>query len=205
MVAHLEVGVEAVPGMRLELLESEGDALLLVVEIEDNDLDVLVELYHLARVGNAAPAQVGDVYQAIYAAEVNKYSVGSDVLHLALEHLALFELGDDFLLLCLEFCLDERLMADNDVLVFLVDFHNLELHGLVHEHVVVTYGAHVDLRTGEECLDAEHIDDHTALGAALDVALDDFVVFERLVYTVPRACLAGFLVGKFELAVLVLQ
>ena len=31
----------------------------------------------------------------------------------------------------------------------------------------------------------EHIDNHTALGAALDEALDDFVVFQSLVYTLP--------------------
>ena len=57
---------------------------------------------------------------------------------------------------------------------------------------------------GRESLDAEYVDDHTALGAALDVTLDDFVLFEGLVDTVPRLELTGFLVRESQLAVLVL-
>ena len=86
----------------------------------------------------------------------------------------------------------------------LIDLHDLELHGLVHVYVVVANGFHVDLRSGQERLDAEHVDDHTALRAALDVTLDDFVLLQRFVDTVPRLELPGFLVRKGQLAVLVL-
>lgn len=205
VVAHLEVGVEVVPGMGHELLDAERDALLLVVEVDDDHLDVLVELNDLMRVGDAAPAEVGDVYETVHAAEVDEHAVVGDVLHLALEHLTLLELGDDLLLLLLELGLDESLVADDDVLVFLVDLHDLELHVLADEDVIVADGTHVDLRAGQERLDAEHVDDHTALGAALDVAVDDLVVLERLVDAVPAAGLAGLLVAETELAVLVLE
>ncbi len=50
VVANLEVGVEVIPGMRHELLDTEGDTLLLVVEVDDNDLDVLVEFDNLVRI-----------------------------------------------------------------------------------------------------------------------------------------------------------
>ncbi len=42
MVAHLECLVQIVPWMGLQLFETEGDALLLVVEVDDYDLDVLI-------------------------------------------------------------------------------------------------------------------------------------------------------------------
>ena len=87
---------------------------------------------------------------------------------------------------------------------FLIDFNDLELHGLAHEDVVVADGTDVDLRAGQECLDAEHVDDHAAFRAALDVALDDFVLLQSLVDAVPRTGCASLAVGEDKLALLVL-
>ena len=142
--------------------------------------------------------------ETVHAAEVDEHAVGGDVLDGSFKHLAFLELGDDFALLLLELGLDEGLVGDNDVFEFGVDLHDLELHGLAHEDVVVADGFHVDLRAGEEGLDAEDVDDHAALCAALDVTLDDLVVFESLVDTLPAAGCAGFAVGQDELALLVL-
>ncbi len=94
-------------------------------------------------------------------------------------------------------------MRNDNVLEFFVDLDNLEFHSLADEDVIVADGLDVDLRAGEKCLDAEYVNDHTALGAALDVALDDFVVFESGVYAFPRARSACFLVRQDELAFLV--
>ena len=131
--------------MRSELLEAQGNTLLLVVEVEDNNVDLLVQLNHFLRIAYAAPAQVGDMNQTVYATQVNKHAVRSDVLHHALEYLTLFELADDFLLLLFQFGLDECLVAHHHVLVLLVDLDNLELHGLAHEDVVVADGLHIYL------------------------------------------------------------
>ena len=95
-------------------------------------------------------------------------------------------------------------MRNDDVAELLVDFHNLELHSLVYIYVVVANRLHVDLRTRKERLDAEHVYNHTALGAALDITLDDFVVLQSLVDAVPRFELASLLVREQELSALVL-
>ena len=142
--------------------------------------------------------------QAVHTAQVDEYAVRGDVLDGTLEDLALLEFRHDNLLLRFEFGLDERLVRNDHVAELLVDFHHLELHGLVHVYVVVADGLHVDLRTGQERLDAEYVDDHTALGAALDVTLDDFVLFEGLVHTIPRFELTCLLVRKNQLSALVL-
>ena len=143
--------------------------------------------------------------ETVHAAEVNEHTVSSDVLNLTFEHLTLFELGDDLLLLLFEFSLDESLVANNDVLELLVDLNDLELHSFAHEYVVIADRTHVDLRTGEEGFDAEDIDNHTTLGAALDVSLDHLIVVQSFVYTVPAASLASLLVAKTELAALILE
>ena len=77
--------------------------------------------------------------------EVDKHSVRSNILDDTFEYLSFFELADDFFLLLFELCFDEHLVRNNYILVFLIDFHNLELHRLLNECIVVANGAHVDL------------------------------------------------------------
>ena len=141
--------------------------------------------------------------ESVYTAKVYEHTVGSDVLHGAFENLTLLEFADNLLLLCLEFCLDECLVRNHYVAELLVDLHHLELHGLAHEHVVVADGVNVDLAAGEECLDAEHVDNHTTLRAALDEALDNLLVVKSSVDTLPTLAQAGLLVRKNQLTFLV--
>ena len=204
VVAHLQVGIQRLPGVRSELLQTQCDTLLGIVEVEDNHADLLVERNDLFGVVDAAPRQVGDVDQTVHAAQIDEHAVRSDVLDRTLEDLALLELRHDYLLLRLELGLDQRLVRNDDVTELLVDLHNLELHRLIYIYIVVAERLHVDLRTRQEGLDAEYIDDHTALGAALDVTLDDFVLLEGLVHTIPRLELTRFLVRKSQLTVLIL-
>ena len=44
LVTDLEIGIEVVPGMRSELLQTEGDTLLLLFVFDQEDLDILVVL-----------------------------------------------------------------------------------------------------------------------------------------------------------------
>ena len=83
--------------------------------------------------------------KSVYAAQVDEYAVGGNVLDRTFEYLTFFELGHDFLLLRFELLFDERLVRYDHVTELLVDFHHLELHGLVHVHVVVADGLHVYL------------------------------------------------------------
>ena len=94
-------------------------------------------------------------------------------------------------------------MRYNDIAELLVDLHNLELHGLAYELIVVAYGVNVDLRAGEECLDTEHVNDHTALRATLDEALDDCIRLESLINLIPRLGHASLLVREDQLTLLV--
>ena len=107
MVAHFEVGTQGIPWVRSELLQAESDALLLFVEVENNNVDFLVELNNFVWVVDASPRKVGNVNESINTAEVNEYAVRSDVLDNTFEDLTLFEVRDDFLALCFELCFDE--------------------------------------------------------------------------------------------------
>ena len=110
LVAYLEVSIEGIPWMRGELLQTEGNALLLFIEVENNNVELLVELNDFVGIVYAAPREVGDVDQTVYAAEVDEYTVRSDILNSTFEYLTLLKLRDNLLLLSFEFSLDECLV-----------------------------------------------------------------------------------------------
>ena len=74
-VANFEFCVECIPWVRSELLETKGDAVLLVVEVKDNHIDLLVELNHLVRIINTTPREISDMDESVNTAKVNKHAV----------------------------------------------------------------------------------------------------------------------------------
>ncbi len=156
------------------------------------------------RIAYAAPREVCDVDESVNTAEVNEYTVRSDVLDSTFKNLTLLQFADNLFLLCFQLSLNECLVRNNNVAELLVDLDNLEFHSLAYEYVVVAYGVNVNLASGQECFDAEYVYNHTALCTALDVALDDFAILESSVDALPALAQAGFLVRKNELSLLVL-
>ena len=187
--------------MRGELLQAESDTFLAFVEAKDNDIDFLVELDNLFRIGDATPREVGDVDETVHAAEIDECTVRNDVLDRTFENLTLFELADDLVLLGFDFGLDESLVGNHHVLVLVVDLDHLEFHSLVNIDVIVADGLDIDLGAGQEGLDAEHVDDQAAFGFALDITGDDLLVVVSLVDALPRFEDEGAFVGELELAV----
>ena len=78
------------PGVFLHLLEAQGDALLFLIDAEDDRLDVFALLEHFRRVADLlGPRQVGDVQQAVDAFfDLDERAVVGDVADLALDHRA---------------------------------------------------------------------------------------------------------------------
>ena len=72
--------LDALPRIGLELLHAERDALGLAVEADHLDVDRLADMQHLGRMVDPAPGDVGDVQQAVEAAEIDEGAVVGDVL-----------------------------------------------------------------------------------------------------------------------------
>ncbi len=187
-IADLVALVDDLPGIVLELLDAEGDALVLLVDVDDHGLDVVALLEDFARVVDlAGPAQVGDVDHAVDAfLEFDEGAVSGHVADLAVDgladHVAVldlvprigFELAD----------------AEGDFLLFLVDAENDGLDFLADvEHVGRTRDA---LGPGEfgdvdEAFDAFLDFDERAVGDEVgDLALDVGADREALLDLVPR-------------------
>ena len=71
----------------------------LVVDLDDLDLDLLPDVEDLGRVIDAPPGDVGDVQEAVDAAQIHERAIIGDVLDRPVDDLALFEVLHQFLTL----------------------------------------------------------------------------------------------------------
>ena len=145
LVTYLKVCIECIPRVLAKLLETESDALLRLIKVEDNDIDLLVESNYFLWMVDTSPREVCDVDKSVYATEVNEYTVTCDVLDSTLEYLTLLELTDDLALLLLELSLDKCLVRNDNITELLVDLNDLEVHIGVNILIVVADRLDVDL------------------------------------------------------------
>ena len=186
-----------------QLLVAERDALGRRVVLQHDDVDLVVDLEELGRVRDPAPRHVGDVQQAVDAAEVDEGAVVGDVLDDAAEDLALGERVERVLLLLRVLLFEEHLARQHDVAALLVDLDDPHAQLLAAQGVEVPDRAHVDLRAGQE---RAHADVHRepALDALDDAADDDLALGVGLLDVVPDLHLLGFFAREDDVAFTVL-
>ena len=170
LVADRILELDALPGIGLELLHAERDALGLAVEADHLDLHGLADAQDLGRMVDAAPGDVGDVQQAIEAAEVDEGAVVGDVLDHAAQHLAFLEGGEQLVALLGAQLLEHRPARDHDVAAAAVHLEDLERLVLVEQRRDVAHRPDVDLAAGQEGDRAAEIDREPALDPAEDRA-----------------------------------
>ncbi len=211
--AYREPVLDVGPRVGLELLEAQGHLVAvlavlvrLVIDAEHLHLDVLAHLHLVGGGGEAAVGHVGDVEQAVDAAQIHERAVVGQVLHLAgdrrahferLQRLVAFDLALDF----------EHLAArHDDVVARLVALDDLEPQRLTGTQVRVEVAdlVEIDLRLGQERLHAD-VDLKATLHAAGDPAFHDEVLLESFLDFVPDAAPVGLFLRELDIAALVLE
>src|SRR4051812_11296979 len=187
--------LDALPRIVQQLLHAERDAVGLVVDLDDLDLDGLADGEHFGRVIDPAPCDIGDVQQAVDAAEVDERTVVGDVLDHAVDHLTLFEVLHQFLALLGAGFFENRAARHHDVAAAAIHFQDLERLRIVHQRRDVADRADIDLRTRQEGNRAVEIDGEATLDLVEDDAVDLLVVVEGLLKLAP-AFLAARLVAR---------
>ena len=181
-----ELVLDGVPRIGLQLLHAEADALGVLVDLDDLDLDGLADAEDLARVVDPAPRHVGDVQQAVDTAEVDEGAVLGDVLDHAVDHVALGEPRDDLRPLLGAALFQHGTPRNDDVAATAVHLQDLERLRHVHQRPGVTDRAHVDLAARQERHGAAEIDGEAALDPAEDRALDALLLGVGLLEAIPR-------------------
>src|SRR4051794_1264480 len=174
-----------------ELLVPERHAFGRGVVLQDDDVDFVVDLEQLRRVPDAAPRHVGDVQQAVDAAEIDERAVVGDVLDDALEHLAFGKRLERVLLLLGVLLFEERLAREHDVAALLVDLDDAHAQLLTAQRVEIAHRPDVDLRAWQERAHAD-VDREAALDALDDAADDDLALGVGFLDLVPNLHLLGF-------------
>ena len=143
---------------------------------------------HLARLSDgenfrwmvdAAPRDVGDVQQAVDAAEVDERTVVGDVLDHAFHGVSFFQALNQFRTLFGTGLFQNDTAGHDDVAAALVHFQDLERLRRVHQRGHVADRTDIDLRTRQEGNSAIQIDGEAALDLIEDLAVDFLVCFER--------------------------
>ncbi len=142
-----ELGLDALPGIGLELLHAERDAVGLVVDLDDLDLHLLADVEHLGRMIDAPPGDVGDMQQAVDAAEIDEGAVIGDVLDHPVDDLAFLEVLHQFLALLGAGLFQHGAARHHDVAAAAIHLQDLERLRDVHQRGDVADRPDVDLAT----------------------------------------------------------
>src|SRR5262245_7940468 len=193
--AHRELGLDALPRIGEELLHAKRDAVGLVVDLDDLDLHLLADVEHLGRVIDAPPGNVGDVQEAVDAAEVDKGAVVRDVLDHAVDDLTLFEILHQLLALLGARLFQHGAARDHDVAAAPVHLQDLERLRHVHQRRDIADRPDVHLAARQERDGAVEVDREAALDLVEDDARNLLVRLERLFELAP-ALLAPRLVAR---------
>ena len=195
LLADAVAGLDVRPRVFLQLLHAERDAVGLVVDLDDAHLDLLADGQDFARVVDAPPGDVGDVQEAVDAAEIDERAVVGEVLDRAVDDLAFGEVGDDLVALLGPALLEHGAAGDDDVAAAPVHLQDLERLRHVHQRRDVAHRADVDLAARQEGDGPVEIDGEAALDLVEDDAFDLLVLLERLLELDP-ALLAPRLVAR---------
>ena len=172
------------------------------IVLEDDHVDLVVDLEEFRRVPDAAPRHVGDVEQAIDAAQIDERAVVGDVLDDAPQDLAFGQGLERVLLLLGVLFFEECLAREHDVAALLVDLDDAHAQFLSAQRVEVAHGAHVNLRSGQERAHAD-VDRQPALDPFDHAADDDLALGVGLFDLVPDLHLLGFFAREDDVAVAV--
>ena len=174
------LGPRAVPRIAHQLLHAERDALRLGVEADDLHLDLLADGEGFRRMVDALPGDVGDMQEAIDAAQIHECAVVGDVLDHAVEHLALGQRAHQAGAVLGAGLFHDGAARHDDVAAAAVHLEDGEPLGLAHQRADVAHRADIDLAARQEGHGAREVDREAALHAAEDRAHDTFLIGERL-------------------------
>src|SRR5690349_13937753 len=193
---------EQLPRVLLRRLERQRHALALQVDLEDLDGDLLADLDDLAGVLDVLPRELGDVHEAVHAAQVDERAEVDDRGHDALADLALLEVVEERRARLRLRLLEQRAAAQDDVVAVLVELEDLGLDLLAEVRREVADAAQLDERRRQEATETD-VDDETALDDLDDRTGHHAVVVLDLLDIAPGALVLGALLRQDQTAFLV--
>src|SRR5467141_282537 len=199
------LGGDVLPRVGQQLLQPQADALALPVDVEDFHLELLADVHHLGGMGHAAVAHVGDVQQAVHAAQIDERPEVGDVLDHALADLPDRQLLHQDVALGLALGLEQDAPRHDDVAAPLVELDDLELEALAQQLVDIRHAPQRDLTARQERIHPHQVHHHAALDLLHQRSGDRLVLLVRLADLLPHPHEVGLLLREDHRAFLILQ
>ena len=177
------------------MLQAERYALLFLIKLQDDEVEFLLRLDHIVRMPHATPAQVGQVQQAIDAAQVNEGAVIGNVLYRAVYDLAFLQVFHQLRALGVQLFFEQRAAADHDVSAAAVELGDAHLNIGADQAIEILRGAQVVLRAWQEGANSADVDNQPALDAVYDFCRDGFLGLVLRVNLFPGAAAIDLLIG----------
>ena len=196
---------QTIPRIVAHLLDAQGNAILLLVELQYLGFNFVANRQHFGRVLHATPCQVGDVQQAVDTAQVNECTVVGDVLDDTLDDCAFFQVFQQGLAVGTLRCFQHSAAGNHHVVALAIQLDDLQLHRLVFVWCGVLDRTCIHQRTGQECTDAVHHGSQTALDLAADITFNDTAFFHCLFQIDPGSQAFSLLARQARFAVTVFQ
>ena len=180
-------------------------ALPFAVELQNAHIDFFADFDHFGRMLDALPGHVGDVQQAVDAAEIDERAVVGEVLDHALDRRAFLQIVQQRGAFGAVFLLDDRAARHHHVVALLVELDDFEFERLVFQIRRIANRAYVDQRARQERPNVVDLDREAAFDAAGDDADDDFLFLEGRLQPRPGSRALGFFARQAGLAGAVLD
>ena len=172
-----------------------------MVDADDLHFDRITDRDHFAWVVDALVAHVGDMEQAIDAAQINERTVVGDVLDHAVNNLVFLEVQDQARTLLGAGFFQNSAARNHDVAPAAIHFQDLEWLRNVHQRANIAHWADIDLAAGKKRHCAIEINGEAAFDAAKDHAVDALAFAKFAFQLVPRGFAAGAVAAKHGFAV----
>ncbi|MNU66279.1 hypothetical protein D3C71_555880 [compost metagenome] len=188
------------PGIFAQLLQTQGYTGTLAVELQNLDCDLVANVDDFGRMLNALPRHVGDVQQAVNAAQIYECTVVGQVLDDTLNFLTFLQVGQQAFALGGVLGFDHGTTGNDNVVALLVQLDDLELEFFVFQVSGVTDRTHVNQRTRQEGTDAVQLNGETTLDLAVDDTDNGSLLFVCLLKLQPGFVALGFFAGQLGFA-----
>src|SRR5258708_5360098 len=157
--------MQRVPRIGGELTHAERNTALGRVDVDHNAFDFIAAVDQIVGMSEASPRHVGDVQEAVEAAEIDEGAVLGEVLDHTCENRTFFEVLESLGTLLGLLAFQQLFARNDDIAALLVELNDRDFEGLTFHSIQIANGAKVNLGTGKERTRAEDIDGEAAFDA----------------------------------------
>ena len=149
---------DVLPRIGAELLQSERNALAFAVEFQNTYVNFFTDFHDLGGVLDALPSHVGDVQQAVDAAQIDECAIISEILDHAFDRCAFLQIVEQRGPFGAVLLLHHGAPRDDHIVALLVELDDLEFKRLVLEIRRIADRPDVDQRSRQERPDVVDLD-----------------------------------------------